>query len=713
MNKIEEQIWLSDINLVLPFKTFDKYQRDAFQEIVSNKGLLAVLPTSYGKTILAVAAAKYDKNIKEMKTMILAPLRSLTTEHIETMKEYDLKTMIDNGEHSKDVSDYTSKDYDVVISTYEKADAIIRHFKDDRQTQRRDIVFRNINTIVIDEIHSVEDSSRGVNLESFIMSVKRLFPHIRIIGLSATIGNYERFAEWLNVPYVHAPSSARPVPLEINFYEVQSFMFNDQFDEKLVNLENDINNHPNAKRMIAVTSVMRTKQLVMRLCGIKDKKIPIGDYMRNYGMAWHYSGSRGMSEDDRMAVEWAYQLDEISDDDNYYYERENRFINRKNWLFDHYNIDTPINTIVCTPTLIVGRNLPVTYIDVFDHKQFTYSHGPELIGANRLQQTIGRAGRRKYAKGNPDYKGIATIYSPINDLWEMRRNALYPFDIVSHLRSRLSEKILAWVNSRIVKSRDDIRNFLKTAFDDDIANNENLINKKLKFLLDFRFLIEDSEHNLLITSKGLQTIHYYVQPETVVKWGQLVKKTIESKKPTKISHFIMHSMNVEEYISNIVILTKDQIVIENFANVMNIADVKFQAVKTFMFCFPNYSRNKLNLKSKDYIIPESESISIRKQFERLINAFYEIYKKTKLKRTLLISKYMISSGIFNTKIAVLMSINGIGATYATRLLEKDIDSPEKLVRVYKTNKPRLLSIMQIPVLKLNKIMTNYMRKKKR
>ena len=62
---------------------------------------------------------------------------------------------------------------------------------------------------MIDEIHFISDSSRGAIMESMISRIITLshfkdfegtsLHKIRIIGLSATLQNYDEFAEYLNV----------------------------------------------------------------------------------------------------------------------------------------------------------------------------------------------------------------------------------------------------------------------------------------------------------------------------------------------------------------------------------------------------------------------------------------------------------------------------------------------------------------------------------
>lgn len=713
-NDFKTEILLTELGLSFKFD-LHKSQCRALEYIMEDKGLLVVLPTGMGKTILAVMACLKSNKIKNKKCLVMAPLRALTNEHVTTFREYNINTMIDNGEHSKTTEDYERGDFDAVISTFEKMDSIIRTYSqaaDNRgEPQRRDIVFNQIDTIVIDEIHNIEDSSRGVNLESFILTVRYLYPHIKIIGLSATIGNYKEFAEWLKVPIVYEPPEMRPVPLLKRYREIYSYYARQQYAEKMEILRRDVDSHPTEKRMIAVTSVNRTKQIVYDLCGIRGyNKPPIKQMMRKYRMAWHYSGSRGMTEDDRMAVEWAFEYDDLPDDENYFYEAVDDYICRKDWLRVNYNLTHGINIIVCTPTLIVGRNLPVTYIDVFDHIQFTYKEGPVIIGANRLQQTMGRAGRLKFAyypdgTRNLNYKGIATFYVQSNDMDEVKNRVENPLEIVSHLKHHLSEKILAWINSRIVSDEKSICKFLENALDKTISLNIELIKKRIEFLSLFKFILANGE-NLKITQKGLKTIRYYIQPESVVTWGKLISKYIGSKEKVKLSKFITESMNVEEHYQNIVAIRRDIPIIVKMRGILGYPDVTDQAIKSFIFCFPTFSRKKLEINEDDYMIPDGESASMRTQFDRMITAFADIYNYTTLKKVLEPAKYMIRCGVFNPKLGKLMSIKGIGSAYALRLLKNDITSKKQIVHLYKTNRRKLIAVLQITAARLKNLMAN-------
>jgi len=91
--------------------------------------------------------------------------------------------------------------------TSEKLDSLIRHHSP---------WLSMVKTIIIDEIHLLNDIERGPTLEILITLLKKLLKNVQIIGLSATIGNPEELAEWLSADLVE--DDWRPVKLHKGIY---------------------------------------------------------------------------------------------------------------------------------------------------------------------------------------------------------------------------------------------------------------------------------------------------------------------------------------------------------------------------------------------------------------------------------------------------------------------------------------------------------------
>jgi helicase len=172
--------------------------------LLEGKNMLVCTPTASGKTLIAEMAAINGLLTKRGKTVYIVPLIALANEkHKDFKKRYENLAKIALSVGDKDSSDPYLIDYDIIICTAEKLDSLIRH-----QATWLSLV----STIVIDEIHLLNDVSRGPTLEILITALKKIVPKAQILGLSATIGNPLELASWLDAQLVE--DKWRPVPLK-------------------------------------------------------------------------------------------------------------------------------------------------------------------------------------------------------------------------------------------------------------------------------------------------------------------------------------------------------------------------------------------------------------------------------------------------------------------------------------------------------------------
>lgn len=176
--------------------------------LFKDKSLLVCTPTASGKTLIAeMAAAKHILKGKG-KTIYIVPLIALATEkHKEFKRKYGQLYSIALSIGDYDSSETRLIDADLIICTAEKLDSLIRHHTP---------WLKFVSLVIIDEIHLLNDVSRGPTLEIIITVLKKLLPKVQIIGLSATIGNPKELAEWLDAELVI--DTWRPVPLKKGVY---------------------------------------------------------------------------------------------------------------------------------------------------------------------------------------------------------------------------------------------------------------------------------------------------------------------------------------------------------------------------------------------------------------------------------------------------------------------------------------------------------------
>lgn len=176
--------------------------------LLKGRSLLVCTPTASGKTLIAELAALKSIIEGKGKAVYIVPLKALASEKYRDFKrKYDKVAKIALSIGNIDSADPFIADYDLIITTSEKLDSLIRHHAP---------WLASIATIVIDEIHLLNDPERGPTLEILITILKQLLKNAQIIGLSATIGNAEELAEWLQADLI--VDDWRPVKLHKGIY---------------------------------------------------------------------------------------------------------------------------------------------------------------------------------------------------------------------------------------------------------------------------------------------------------------------------------------------------------------------------------------------------------------------------------------------------------------------------------------------------------------
>lgn len=176
--------------------------------LFKGKNLLICTPTASGKTLIAEMAAAKQILEGKGKTIYIVPLVALASEkHKEFKRKYGHLFSIALSIGDYDSFDTHLIDADLIICTAEKLDSLIRHHTP---------WLKFVSLVVIDEIHLLNDVSRGPTLEIIITVMKKLLPKVQLLALSATIGNPKELAEWLDAELVI--DNWRPVPLKKGVY---------------------------------------------------------------------------------------------------------------------------------------------------------------------------------------------------------------------------------------------------------------------------------------------------------------------------------------------------------------------------------------------------------------------------------------------------------------------------------------------------------------
>jgi helicase len=189
-------------------ETLNPPQLDSIPYLVDTenvRSLVVSAPTGSGKTLIAEIGIVETLLIQRKKAVYLTPLRALATEKYTDFKaykeKYDIKVAVRTGDYES--KEEGLKDYDIIVSTYEKFDSMSRKGPD---------WLKEVGVVVVDEAHMLTDTERGPALECMLTRVRQRYPDARLLLLSAVMPNVLDFARWLNADFIE--SKWRAVPLK-------------------------------------------------------------------------------------------------------------------------------------------------------------------------------------------------------------------------------------------------------------------------------------------------------------------------------------------------------------------------------------------------------------------------------------------------------------------------------------------------------------------
>lgn len=184
-------------------------QEKALQaKLLDYKNMLVCTPTASGKTLIAEIAALQNITSGRGKVVYIVPLKALASEKFKSFKErYGHLVKVGMSIGDIDSTDSYLSTYDFIVCTAEKFDSLLRHHTP---------WLRYVSCLIVDEVHLMNDPGRGPTLEIIITLIRHLIKNIQVLALSATIGNPEQLADWLDAELII--DSWRPVELKHGVY---------------------------------------------------------------------------------------------------------------------------------------------------------------------------------------------------------------------------------------------------------------------------------------------------------------------------------------------------------------------------------------------------------------------------------------------------------------------------------------------------------------
>jgi len=471
--------------------------------VTEGENLVASIPTASGKTLIA-ELAMLSSVARGGKALYIVPLRALASEKqadFEEFEQYGLDIGVSTGNYESEGGWLADKD--IVVATSEKVDSLVRNDAP---------WIEDLTCVVTDEVHLVDDGERGPTLEVTLAKLRRLNPDLQTVALSATIGNAEALATWLDAGLVD--SDWRPIDLQKGVHYGQALHLEDGSQQRLSVQNNEKQTaaivrdtlEDDGSTLVFVNSRRNAEAAAGRLANTvrphlsteeRDQLADIAEEIRDVsdtetsddladavadGAAFHHAG---LSRGHRELVEDAFR-------------------------------DRLVKVVCATPTLAAGVNTPSRRVVVRDWRRYDGSAGGMApLSVLEVHQMMGRAGR----PGLDPYGEavlIASSHDEVDELFER-----YVWADPEPVRSKLAAEpalrthILATVASGFARSRKGLLEFLEQTLyasqTDDSGQLERVVDDVLTYLQRNDFLeIEAGE--LDATSLGHTVSRLYLDP---------------------------------------------------------------------------------------------------------------------------------------------------------------------------------------------------------
>ncbi|WP_123536926.1 ATP-dependent DNA helicase [Halosimplex salinum] len=489
--------------------------------VTEGENLVASVPTASGKTLVATLAmlASVERGTRSApddesgeaasgrrgKALYIVPLRALASEkreEFEQFEQYGLEVGVSTGNYESEGGWLATKD--IVVATSEKVDSLVRN----------DAPWLDeLTCVVSDEVHLVDDPNRGPTLEVTLAKLRQLNPDLQTVALSATIGNAEALADWLDAALVD--SDWRPIELKKGVHYGQALHLEDGSQSELPvrnsekptaaivrdTLEDEgstlvfVNSRRNAEaaagRLASTVEPHLTPEEREQLAEVADEIRDVSDTETSDdladavegGAAFHHAGC---ANDHRSLVEDAFR-------------------------------DRLIKVVSATPTLAAGVNTPSRRVVVRDWRRYDgTAGGMQPLSVLEVHQMMGRAGR----PGRDPYGEALLLANSHDELDELFERYVWaePEDIESKLAAEpaLRTHILATVASGFANSREGLLEFLEQTLhasqNADRVQLERVMDDMIEYLEVNEFLEREDDGGLTATSLGHTVSRLYLDP---------------------------------------------------------------------------------------------------------------------------------------------------------------------------------------------------------
>ena len=512
--------------------------------ILEGQNVVASVPTASGKTLIAQLAMLSaierggSGGAASGRALYIVPLRALASEkkaEFEAFEAFGVSVGVSTGNYESDGEWLAEKD--IIVATSEKVDSLVRNgarWIDD------------VDCVVADEVHLIDDSNRGPTLEVTMAKLRQLNPGLQTIALSATVGNADEMAEWLDAELVD--TTWRPIDLKKGVHfgnalhlddgtqrelpvrsgeKQTAAIVRDTLDDggsSLVFVNSRRNAEAAARRLADVVEPTLSPDAQAELADIAAEIRDVSDTETSddladaveRGGAFHHAG---LAPEHRSLVEDAFR-------------------------------DRLLKVVSATPTLAAGVNTPSRRVIVRDWRRYDgTAGGMQPLDVLEVHQMMGRAGR----PGRDPYGEAVLLASSHDELDELFDRYVYaePEPVRSKLAAEpaLRTHVLATIASSFARTRDELLAFLGETLHasqaDDAAQLESVADTVIEYLERNGFITCDGD-DLDATGLGHTVSRLYLDPMSAAEIVDGLEAAGEEPTPLGLYHLVSRTPDMYE-----------------------------------------------------------------------------------------------------------------------------------------------------------------------
>ncbi len=376
----------------LPYPPYPVQEEAILAYFTNDQGVLVCAPTGTGKTMIAQAAL-YEALATNRMAYYTTPLIALTEQKFHEMQDAVERW----GFRREDVGLVTGNRK---VNPHARLLIVVAEILLNRLLNPEEFDWNLVSAVVMDEFHSFADPSRGIVWE---LSLAMLPTHIRLMLLSATVGNAQEFLSWLDRCHHRkvelVEGTERKVPL--TYHWIPNRFLGELLEEMVVGDETQ----------------RRTPALVF--CFNRDECWAVAEQLK--GLNLITSGSKNALIDEVEKHDWSQgagtKLKQII--------RRGVGVHHAGLLPRYRRVVEDLfekkllSVAVCTETLAAGINLPARSVVVTSLMKGPYGE-EKLIDPSTAHQIFGRAGRPQY-----DTEGFVYVIAHEDDVRILRWKEKY------------------------------------------------------------------------------------------------------------------------------------------------------------------------------------------------------------------------------------------------------------------------------------------------